>query len=338
MDRFQEEHAAAILADILAPLLPCINDEDVQEIMVNRPRDVWIEKKGEQVRLDVPLDEVAIRTAITVLGRLDNKDVAPNSKNAIVDTRFGHYRVAAVVAPTAVHGHAICIRKQAHVDTVLDDYVADSLHGAGVRQDAMSVDRAELARGGPVLADFLRWVVRARKNVIVSGGTSSGKTTFMKALLWELDPRDRVLVIEDTPEIQVSVPNKVHLQTNEQAGITTRDLVRLALRFRPDRIIVGEVRGAEAFDLLQAMNTGHDGGFTSVHANSPRAALAKLETLVLTANVDWPHKAIQSQIGSTVDYVVQMARVRERRVISAIMEVQGYRDGDYVTSTLYERE
>lgn len=288
--------------------------------MINGPDDVWIERQGVLTQLDVRIDATTLRAIINVLGSRENRDVKENTPDAIVDTRLGDYRVAAVVNPTAVRGHAMCIRKHGHFKTNLESYVSTiDLHP--VQSDEPPID---LYSNPQTLIDWLVWAVRSHKTMLISGATSSGKTTFMNALIQYIQDDERVIAIEEVPELDIQTPNFIKLEVNHQVGITARNLVKLSLRFRPDRIIVGELRGSEAFDFMQAMNTGHEGGFASIHANSAKSALARLETLVLIADVGWPLEAIRNEVGSTIDYVIHMRRDKGVRRISEIVEVQGY--------------
>jgi len=313
-------HSGVMLKRLLAPLAEQVDDPSIQEIMINGPDDVWTERRGTLEKVDVLIDANTLRAVINVLGSREKRDVRENTKEAIVDTRLGDYRVAAVVSPTAVRGHAICIRKHGHFKTSLDSYIST------VGREAVATDEPEVdLENRPLsLVDWLIWAVRAHKTILVSGATSSGKTTFMNALIEHVQQEERVVAIEEVPELHIRTPNHIKLEINNQVGITARDLVRLSLRFRPDRIIVGELRGAEAFDFMQAMNTGHEGGFASIHANSAKSALARLETLVLVADVGWPLEAIRNEVGSTIDYVIHMRRDKGIRRITEIIEVQGY--------------
>lgn len=287
--------------------------------MINGPNNVWVERAGQGIiKTDVEISEVDIRSAIQLLASLENKEAKARGKESIVDSRLDGFRFAAAMKPTSMLGPSISIRKHNPVHLSLDDYVAN-----GAIPENM--------------ADVLRKMVKERKNIVVAGGTSSGKTTFVNALIGEVDPGDRVLTIEDTQELKVKVPDWVPLISNEQEGVTTRDLVRLSLRFRPDRIIVGEVRGGEAFDLLDAANTGHDGCLATLHANNCAGALSRFESLVLRADIKWPHEAIKAQIADTFDFVVFMARVRTGRKLAEIMAIKGF-DFDskrYITEEVY---
>lgn len=283
-----------------------MEDARVQEVMINGPDDVWVERAGEGItRTDIRVSELEIRGAIVVLASLENKEAKERGENSIIDSRLDGFRFAAAMKPTSMKGPSMSIRKHNPVHLSLADYVANG---------AMPLE----------MADVLSQMVKARKNIIVAGGTSSGKTTFVNAMLGEVDEDDRVLTIEDTQELKVKVPNWVSLISNEQEGVTTRHLVRLSLRFRPDRIIVGEVRGGEAFDLLDAANTGHDGCLATLHANNCMGALTRFESLVLRAGINWPHEAIKAQIAETFDYVVFMARMNTGRKLAEILKVNGF--------------
>jgi pilus assembly protein CpaF len=321
MDRATQQKAIDTLKNALKPIAAFFDDPEVQEIMINGPSDVWVERRGELFRTEVAMSETSIQSAIFVLARLDNKEARAGRKDGIIDARFEGMRIAAVMAPTAVKSHAICIRKHLPRHLCLDDYV---------RQGGLPAEQGA----------FLAGMVAARRNVIVAGATSSGKTSLVNALLAKVDIRERVVTIEDTPELAVSVPNWVPLETNESEGVGTRDLVRLALRFRPDRLIVGEVRGAEAFDLMQAANTGHEGCIATLHANNALAALARLESLVLTAGINWPLEAVQSQIAQTFHYVIYMQRRGGRREVSQILRLTGYNAAcrKYVVSTVFDQK
>ena len=320
-----------------------IDDPSVQEIMINHPGSVWIESGGEMFKVDVDIEDVAVRSAIKSLASANNKDVFP-----VIDARAAGFRVAAALVPVGIKGNAICIRKHTRSLRRLDNYLNDGafepkgdtdqgLHGAGIP------DLQEVAKGGQALADFFRWAVRSKRNIAIAGGTGSGKTTFMNALLAEIPESERILTIEDTAELIVTHPNSVSLETAEyvsvdrQEIIDIRRLVRLALRFRPDRIIVGEIRGAEAYDLLDAMNTGHQGGFCSLHADNARFALYRLESMVrMHPNAgNLPLSALRAQIANTFHVVVFCARSAGVRGPVEVALVNGLRDGDYELTTIF---
>jgi len=321
MDRPTLRNAIDLLRGTLMPLAPLFDDPEVTEIMVNAPGEVWAQRAGRLERMPVNLTEAQLRAAVMVLARLSRRDARPGSREAMLDARFDGMRVAACLAPTAIRGHALCIRK--HLKCRL------SLAGL-VEQGSMTEPAARL----------LRCAVQGRCNLIIAGATDSGKTTFMNALLAEIAPQERLVTIEDTPELDIATPNWVGFEATEQDGISIRDLVRLALRMRPDRILVGEVRGAEAFDLMQVANTGHRGAIATLHANDALGALSRLETLVLTSGVNWPFEAIQRQIAEAFDLIVFLVRQGSRRVVGEILRVEGFDSaaGRYRTTLLFPGE
>ena len=295
---------AGVLADVcgLGALEPLLADPDVTEIMVNGPGRVWIERNGALVRVPVDLDTGAIEHLI-------EKVVAPlglrvDRSSPLVDARLPDgSRVNAVVPPLAVDGPCITVR----------------------RFGARAVPLA--AFGGAEVAALLAAAVEGRRNIVVSGGTGAGKTTLLNALAACIPPGERVITVEDAAELALPREHVVRLEARpanaEGAGeIRIRDLVRNALRMRPDRIVVGEVRGPEALDMLQAMNTGHEGSLSTCHANSPDDALRRLETMVLMGEVQLPLTAVRTQLEAALDLVVQVARLPDgRRRIVAVAEV-----------------
>jgi pilus assembly protein CpaF len=311
-----------LLRDILdeitgyGPLQPLLDDPDITEIMVNGPKKIYIEKKGLLERTNVVFDDnlhilKIIDRIVSPLGRHIDSD------SPMVDARLPDgSRVNAVVPPCAVDGASLTIRK--------------------FRKDKFSIMQLiELNSLTQGMADFLRACVLGRLNIMISGGTGSGKTTLLNALSGFIPEEERIVTIEDAAELQLQQDHVVRLETKlasvEGHGtVTVRELVRNSLRMRPDRIIVGECRGGEALDMLQAMNTGHDGSLTTIHANSPRDALSRLETLVLMAGMELPIKIVRQQISSAMDVIVQVSRMRDgTRKITAITEVAGM-EGDVV--------
>jgi pilus assembly protein CpaF len=286
----------------LGPLEPLLDDPSVDEVMLNGGGEVWVERHGLLEATDLVVDEP---TALAVIERI----VAPlglhvDRASPLVDARLPDgSRVNAVVRPLAVDGPCLTIR----------------------RFGARRVGLAEMASPGVV--QLLGWAVRARANVVVCGGAGAGKTTLLNALAGEIGDHDRVVTIEDAAELRLPGRHVVRLEARpasaEGAGaVRVRDLVRNALRMRPDRIVVGEVRAGEALDMLQAMNTGHEGSLSTVHANSPADGLRRLETLVLMGDVALPLAAVREQVRSAIDLVVQTARRPDgsRRVV-AVAEV-----------------
>jgi pilus assembly protein CpaF len=291
------------------PLEPLLNDDDVTELMVNGPHLVYVEKQGKVIETDVSFvddDHVlrVINRIIEPLGRRIDRDWP------MVDARLPDgSRVNAIISPCAVDGPTITIRKFSRTPL----QVADMIRFGTLTQD---------------MADFLRACVVSKLNIIVSGGTGSGKTTLLNVLSGYIPERERIVTIEDAAELQLHQRHVVRLETKHAATdggrpVMIRDLVVNSLRMRPERIVVGECRSGEALDMLQAMNTGHDGSLTTIHANNPRDTISRLETLVLMAGVDLPLSVVRKQIASAIDLIVQQARLRDgtRKVIN-ITEVQ----------------
>jgi len=298
----------------LGPLESLLGDEAVTEIMVNRSDEIFVEKSGRLTLSDCTFtnDQAVlgvIERIITPLGRRIDESMP------MVDARLKDgSRVNAIIAPLAIKGPSITIRKFSRKRLQVDDLI-----------DFGSIDRA--------MVDFLRICVEQRRNVVISGGTGSGKTTLLNVLSNLIPKDERIVTVEDAAELQLNQPNLVSLESRPpnlegKGSITIRDLVRNSLRMRPDRIVVGECRGGEALDMLQAMNTGHDGSLTTLHANSPRDALSRMEVLVLMAGMDLPITAIREQIASAINIIVQQTRFScGSRKVTYITEVTGIENG-----------
>ncbi len=317
-----QERAALIeelLDDMLGlgPLEPLLADESVNDIMVNGPKQVYVERKGKleladiTFRDDAHVMQVATRI-VTAVGRRIDESVP------LVDARLADgSRVNIIVPPLAIDGPSISIRKFAKKKITLEVM-------------------ARQANISPNMATVLRIAARSRLNILISGGTGSGKTTLLNALSQMIDVGERVVTIEDAAELQLQQPHVVRLETRPanlegKGEISMRDLVKNALRMRPDRIILGEIRSAEAIDMLQAMNTGHDGSLSTIHANRPREALMRLENMVSMSGFKLPSSAVRSLIASAVDIIVQVSRMRDGvRRITYISEVVGM-EGEIIT-------
>jgi pilus assembly protein CpaF len=307
----RERLVSDISDDILGhgPIERLLADDSVTEIMVNGPFDVWVERQGRLYQTTVRFNDDSH------LRRIINKMVAQvgrriDESSPMVDARLPDgSRVNAVIPPLSLSGPLITIRKFAN----------------------KRLDLQEMIRLGTLnesTVDFLQRCIAAQLNILISGGTGTGKTTLLNALSQAVSDSERIVTIEDAAELQLKQAHVLRLEGRPkniegQGEISIRDLVRNALRMRPDRIIVGEVRGAEALDMLQAMNTGHDGSLTTVHANAPRDALARVETMVLMAGYDLPLRAIRQQIASALDMIVHLERLEDgSRRVTAITEVQ----------------
>ncbi len=306
-----------------------LKDPDITEIMVNGTHGIFVERDGQlKKQYDEKGDPICFKSHDELLHVID-KIVAPINRKVdqsqpIVDARLADgSRVNIVIPPAALDGPTITIRKFPKEPMTMTSLIA---------KGSLPIE----------VAQYLKTLVEQRYNIIVSGGTGSGKTTFLNALSASVDQNHRVITIEDSAELQIQqVENLIRLETRPpniegRGEITMRDLVKTALRMRPDRIIVGEVRGAEALDMLQAMNTGHDGSLTTAHANSAVDLLFRLETMVLMAGVDLPLKAIRQQIASAVDIIVQLTKLATgERIVKEIIEVVHLDQNDYQTNTLY---
>jgi pilus assembly protein CpaF len=303
----------------LGPIQPLLDDPDVSEVMVNGAKKVYVEKSGKLTKTPIEFDDDnhvlrVIDRIILPLGRRVDAD------SPTVDARLPDgSRVNAVIPPVAIDGPSITIRK--------------------FKKDKLSIQQLiDYGSLTPNMAEFVRACVVARFNIVISGGTGSGKTTLLNVLSGFIPEEERIVAIEDAAELQLQQDHVMRMETKSantdgRGAVTIRDLVRNSLRMRPDRIVVGEVRGGEALDMLQAMNTGHDGSLTTVHANSPRDAISRLETLVLMAGMDLPLKVARQQISSAVDLIVQQTRLKDgTRKVTAITEVAGM-EGDTVVLT-----
>ena len=300
----------------LGPMEPLLRDETVTEIMVNGPRQVYIERNG---RLE--LTNVVFQNDDHVM-RIIDRIIAPigrriDESSPMVDARLTDgSRVNAIIPPLSLIGPVITIRKFSASPFTVDDLI-------------------RFGTSTPEMFDFLRACVEARLNIFVSGGTGSGKTTTLNVLSSFIPNDERIITVEDAAELQLRQEHVVTLESRPpniegRGAVPIRELVRNCLRMRPDRIIVGECRGGEALDMLQAMNTGHDGSMSTGHANSPRDMLARLETMVLMAGVDLPLRAIREQVSSAVDLIVHQSRLKDgSRRIEYITEVQGM-EGDVI--------
>lgn len=300
-----------------------ISDDTITEVMINGPDNIFIEKSGKLTKLDSSFEsqrrlEDIIQRIVGMAGR------EVNQANPICDTRLPDgSRVNVVLPPIALCGPTLTIRKFSKTPMTIEKLIQ---YGSITQE----------------IADKLELLVRAKYNIFISGGTGSGKTTFLNALSNYIPKDERVITIEDSAELQITgVDNLVSMETRNantsgEGQITIRDLIKSSLRMRPERIVVGEVRGGEALDMLQAMNTGHDGSLSTGHANSTEDMLSRLETMVLQGAAGLPLEAIRHQIGSAIDIIIHLSRLRDKsRKTMEITEVVGYKDGEIILNPLY---
>ncbi len=316
-----------VLADMLGygPIEPLLADPDITEIMVNGHDQVYVERFGLIERSPIKFESDAhvmrvIERIVSPIGR------RVDEASPMVDARLPNgFRVNATIPPLSLNGPILTIRKFRTQPYTVQDLVTNGTISLG-------------------LANFLKGCVEAKINMVVSGGTGTGKTTFLNVLSSFIPVGDRVITIEDTAELQLHQPHVVRLEKRPpniegRGEITIRQLVINALRMRPDRIVVGECRGGEAVDMLQAMNTGHDGSMTTIHANSPRDALRRIETMVMMAGMELPLKAIREQIASSIELVVQLERMRDgSRKVVKVSEVQGMEGETIVMQDIFQFE
>jgi pilus assembly protein CpaF len=303
----------------LGPLEPLLADKTVSDILVNGAKQVYVERRGKLELTNISFTNDAhllniIDRIVSAVGRRIDES------SPMVDARLKDgSRVNAIIPPLALDGPVLSIRRFAVELLTVDDLI-------------------QLGSLTPAIAKVMSAVVKARLNIVVSGGTGAGKTTLLNLMSGFIPDTDRIVTIEDSAELQLQQPHVVRLETRPpniegRGAVTQRELVRNSLRMRPDRIVLGEVRGGEALDMLQAMNTGHDGSLTTIHANTPRDALGRIENMVSMTGINFPTKALRSQIASAIDIVIQVERMEDgRRRVVSLQEINGM-EGDIITST-----
>jgi pilus assembly protein CpaF len=302
-----------------------ILDPEISEIMINSPSDIFIEKQGVVERVlgvTIPTDQ--LRVAVQNIARSLGDDIS--EEKPILDSRLPDgSRIAAVLPPCSIHGITLTIRKF----NIRNFTIADLIRIGTITED---------------MAAYLKAAIAGRKNILISGGTGTGKTTLLNILADFIPDEDRLLVIEDTAEIHIRKPNLVRFEARRQQGpkipaITIRDLLKASLRHRPERTILGEIRGEEAFDLLQALNTGHNGSLSTIHANSASQALSRLANCVLQSGIELPYKAIKASIADSIHLLIHIERHHARRRIQEILAIQSYSpiDDSYRLMTVFSQ-
>jgi pilus assembly protein CpaF len=293
----------------LRPIEHLIRDDSISEIMVNGSTHVFIERAGVLQEVpDLTLSEKSLMVAVKNIARRLGDDIS--EQKPILDSRLPDgSRVAAVIPPCSIHGVTLTIRKFNSRHFTVEDLVASGSLNSSI-------------------AAHLKTYVEQRQNILISGGTGSGKTTLVNALGKLISDDDRILLIEDTSEIQLEKPNLVRFEARQAQAtlpaITIRDLLKASLRHRPDRIILGEIRGGEAFDLLQLLNTGHSGTLSTVHASSAQQAISRFTSCVLQSGVELPYRAIKNNIGDSLNIIIQLERRPGTRFVSEVLEIHGY--------------
>lgn len=303
-----------------------IKDDQITEVMINGPQDIFVEKAGKLYKLEQKFDdERQLEDIVQKIVGQAGREV--NQANPIVDTRLPDgSRVNVVLPPISLNGATVTIRKFSKTPMTIEQLL-------------------KFGSITPEVAHVLELLVNAKYNIFISGGTGSGKTTFLNALSSYIPHDERVITIEDSAELQIEgIENLVRMETRNantagSGAVTIRDLIKSSLRMRPERIIVGEVRGGEALDMLQAMNTGHDGSLSTGHANSTRDMLSRLETMVLQGSEGLPLAAIRQQVASAVDIIIHLSRLRDKtRRTMEISEILGYENGEILINPIYRFE
>lgn len=315
-----------LILPYLRPIENLILDPEISEIMLNSPTEIFIEKRGviEKVQgITIPNDQ--LRVAVQNIARSLGDDIS--EEKPILDSRLPDgSRIAAVLPPCSIHGITLTIRKFNTRSFTIDDLIR-----IGTITEAT--------------AAYLRQAIINRKNILISGGTGTGKTTLLNILADFIPDEDRLLVIEDTAEIHIRKPNLVRFEARRQQGpkippVTIRDLLKASLRHRPERTILGEIRGEEAFDLLQALNTGHSGSMSTIHANSAVQALSRLANCVLQSAIELPYKAIKANIADSIHLLVHLERRHAKRFVSEVLELGSYSPAEdrYTLNPIYQNQ
>jgi pilus assembly protein CpaF len=310
----------AALMDALRPIRKLLEDESINEIMVNGPNDVFIRQRGPDRRYDVSgLTESTLNTAITLLASYVNKEV--NEDQLTLSARLPGFRIESILKPVSIKGSAMCIRRHASRILTIEEYI-----------DSGTMTQSQ--------ANMIRKLVESRGNLLIAGGTYSGKTTLMNCILSLVDQNHRLFVIEQVSELKIAVDNYVQVECDPDFGVTPTKAVRTAMRFSPNRVILGELRGPEANDWLEAANTGHPGSIATLHANSANDALKRLGSLVLQAGNQMPHEVIQDRIASTVDAVIFIEERYGVRRLAEICQVNDYdrATGQFDTTVFHHPE
>ena len=347
-----QQHAFKILRSTLREVESFLDDPTTTEIMINGPNDVWVERSGViEAHPEVDMPAITIAAAIQSLVTANGKNLIRGTSSGIVDGEFTSadgkqkFRIAACAAPISLRGDIICIRKQSSRTFSLEEIAGKGNFSPVPRRkfhdSLIAPSDVDTRIGGLNLIRFFKWAVNNQKTFLVSGQTGAGKTTFVKSLIHCIPRHERLVIIEDTPELVVSVPNYVSLQSNAQQQVFAKDLVKLSMRLRPDRVLIGELRDETAYTFLEVLNTGHPGGIATLHANDAFEGLARIEDLAKEhpSTRNTPEISLRRKVSKFIDYVVHICKDGEMRgVVEEIVEVLGLNDqGLYDTRRIYQR-
>lgn len=301
--------------DVLSVLKKYFEDQEVNEIEINGPHDVFIDRGGVEFKVNVDLPGPTINTAITLIAALVNKEVGERSDRRILSGRLPGFRVEAILPPIAVYGPMMCIRRQYARLMPMAEYVEKGIIS-------------------PKYQVLIETIVGNRENFLIGGGTSSGKTTLMNTVLSMVPADQRIVAIENVHELRLIAANKVAIEYDVALGVSARQAVESAMRLKPKRIFLGELRGPEAYDWMDAANTGHPGSGATIHANSAERTLARLENLLLTANLGIPYESIKSNIGESLQWVLYIQNTDSGRKLTQIIQIHDYdkKTGEYMVT------
>ena len=324
------------LQNELHVIQPYLDDPLVQEIMINNPQTVFIERAGRTERVDVTFDKDSLHSLIVTLSNHNDK-----AATHLLDARLPGLRLAATLPPIAVHGPALAIRRHSSVQFTFEDYIRTGAFtpSRGTSSGAQALDDSRAHEGGEALSDFFMRLMQSKINFVITGSTSSGKTAFLNMLAQYIPEWERVITIEDTQELVIKVANWLAFEANPTLGVDVRALVKHALRNRPNRIVVGEARGLEMFDILDAYNTGHPGSTVTFHSNSAAQALPRLENMIRMAPEasNWPLQDLRAQIAATFSYVIHCSNSSGIRGPIEVQAIRGCHNGQYELQTLFQR-
>ena len=322
------EHA---LDHLMLPIQSALNDHSVTEIMINGPDQIWLEREGQLSKVTAKLPDLGVTAAIKLLASLSKTDSL--EQNGTLEGHWRGWRVTAILSPVSRDSSCICLRR--HRSTALD-LSEWKIRPSWAVHEAVQSEQSYLSKthidSQKIRPHHFEWIMNQAQGVLISGSTGSGKTTFLGSLMAQLPETERVICLEDTPELPTVCSHQLRLVARR--GHSVRSLLRLALRLRPDRIVIGEVRGAEAFDMLQAMSTGHAGCMGTIHASSAMGALLRMEQLILTAQLDWPINAIRLQLAEWIRVLVHLSRDVHGRFIREALLVEGVEKGKFIVSKL----